>query len=69
MKRRQKDSIKLFEISDIYTSNKEVSKKRILSIIASGRAGLNYEDFSKKINKKYLSSLFKEIFPENLLNF
>lgn len=67
--RRQKDSIKLFEISDIYTSNKEVSKKRILSIIASGRAGLNYEDFSKKINKKYLSSLFKEIFPENLLNF
>ena len=35
-------------------------KKRKLSIIASGRVGLNYEDFSKKINKKYLISYFKK---------
>ena len=41
--RRQKDSIKLFEISDIYTSvNSEIKKTRKLAIIASGRVGHNY---------------------------
>ena len=47
--RRQKDSIKLFEISDIYTSvNSSIKKTRKIAIIASGRVGHNYEDFSKK---------------------
>ena len=67
--RRQKDSIKLFEISDIYTSNKAHHKKRKLSIIASGRVGLNYQDFSKKINKKYLENIFQEILPNKNFNF
>jgi len=66
---RQKDSIKLFEISDIYFSNKNFPKKRKLAIIASGRVGLNYEDFSKKINKQYLISLFQKFFPRLDLNF
>jgi len=67
--RRQKDSIKLFEISDVYSSNNGVNKKRKLSIIASGRVGLNFEDFSKKINKKYLTMLFQEILPNEIFDF
>ena len=67
--RRQKDSIKLFEISDIYLPNNIPQKKRKLSIIASGRVGLNYQDFSKKINKKYLETMFQEILPNEVLDF
>ena len=67
--RRQKDSIKLFEISDVYSSSKGISKKRKLSIIASGRVGENYKDFSKKINKKYLVALFQEILPNEVFDF
>ena len=67
--RRQKDSIKLFEISDVYSSSNGINKKRNLSIIASGRVGLNYEDFSKKINKKYFTTLFQEILPNEVFDF
>ena len=41
----------------------------MLSIIASGRVGLNYQDFSKKIDKKYLLAIFQEIFPKEVLDF
>ena len=68
--RRQKDSIKLFEISDVYTSkNNLIGRVRKLSIIASGRAGHNFEDFSKKINIKYLTKLFKEDLPSENFDF
>jgi phenylalanyl-tRNA synthetase beta chain len=67
--RRQKDSIKLFEISDVYSSKNCINKKRKLSIIASGRVGENYKDFSKKINKKYLVMLFQEILPNAVFDF
>jgi phenylalanyl-tRNA synthetase beta chain len=67
--KRQKDSVKLFEISDIYSLNDGIEKKRKLSIVASGRVGLNYEDFSKKIDKKYLRAIFKKISPNQSLNF
>jgi len=67
--RRQKESIKLFEISDIYIANNDINKTRKLSLIASGRVGLNYEDFSKKINKKYLEILFKKICPNQVFDF
>ena len=67
--RRQKDSIKLFEISDVYSTKNGINKKRKLSIVASGRVGLNYEDFSKKINKKYLITLFQEILPSEEFDF
>ena len=68
--RRQKDSIKLFEISDIYTSANGVIKKiRKIAIIASGRVGHNYEDFSKKITKNYLSELFKNSLPNEKFDF
>ena len=67
--RRQKDSIKLFEISNVYSSNNGINKKRKLSIIASGRVGENYKDFAKKINKKYLETLFQEILPNEVFDF
>ncbi len=67
--RRQKDSVKLFEISDIYSSINGIKKERRLALIASGRVGLNYQDFSSKINKKYLSTLFEEFLPDHLFNF
>jgi phenylalanyl-tRNA synthetase beta chain len=67
--RRQKDSIKLFEISDVYSSSNGINKNRKLSIIASGRVGENYKDFSKKINKKYLAILFQEILPNEVFDF
>ena len=67
--RRQKDSIKLFEISDIYTHKNGLNKKRKLSLIASGRVGLNYEEFSKKIDINYMKAIFKVILPNKELNF
>lgn len=67
--RRQHDSIKLFEISDIYTSNKNICSKRKIAIIASGRVGHNYQDFSKKINKKYLTNIFQKLVPNKVFNF
>ena len=48
--RRQKDSIKLYEISDLYFSDSPQKSSTKLGIIASGRVGKNYIDFSK-INK------------------
>jgi phenylalanyl-tRNA synthetase beta chain len=67
--RRQKDSVKLFEISDVYSSDNGIHKKRMLSIVASGRVGLNYQDFSKRIDKKYLTAMFEEILPNEVFDF
>jgi len=58
--RRQKDMIKLFEISDIYTKYPEINQQKMLGIIVSGRLGNNYDDFSKKLDDKYLLSLLNE---------
>ncbi len=57
--RRQQDSVKLFEISDIYTQDADGTqvKQRKLGIIASGRMGKNYQNFSKKIDQSYVSSI------------
>ena len=64
--RRQKDSVKLFEISDIYHINKEQPIRK-LGIIGSGRLGKNYLDFNKQIDQNYLNSvLFPLINGENL---
>ena len=68
--RRQKDSIKLFEISDIYIKkDNEIKKIRRLGIIASGRVGHNHEEFSQNINIKYLSDKFNEKLPNEDFNF
>jgi phenylalanyl-tRNA synthetase beta chain len=68
--RRQKDSIKLYEVADIYSLVKnEVIVTKKISIIASGRVGKNYKDFSKTINVKYMNNLFKEFLPDFNFNF
>lgn len=58
---RQNDSIKLFEIADIYTKSDVVNSLKVLGIIISGRVGENYIDFSKKLDIPYLKNLFKKI--------
>lgn len=58
--RRQKDTIKLFEIANIYTKEKIISQQKKIGIIASGRQGQNYIDFSNQINLKFLNNLFNE---------
>ena len=59
--RRQQDSIKLFEITDVYyLEKKQVKSKRKLGIICSGRVGKNYLDFSRKIDNKYLTQILNK---------
>ena len=56
--RRQKDSIKFFEISDVYClDDKKLLRLKKLGLIASGRVGNNYEEFSKQINENYLNDI------------
>jgi len=64
--RRQKDSIKLFEISDIYTKDTEIRQQKKLGLIISGRLGNNYNDFSKKLDHKFLNKLLNEFHYENI---
>jgi phenylalanyl-tRNA synthetase beta chain len=63
--RRQKDSIKLFEISDIYFKDKN-SHRKYLGIIASGRVDKNYEDFTKTIDEKYLNGIFQDYINKDI---
>jgi phenylalanyl-tRNA synthetase beta chain len=58
--RRQKDSIKLFEISDIYTKDKVIKQQKKLGLIISGRQGHNYNDFSKRLDQNYLNNFLNE---------
>lgn len=59
---RQHDSIKLFEISEVYfKKNDDLQSEKFISIIISGRQGHNYEDFSKKLDNNYILNLFKTI--------
>ena len=59
--KRQKESIKLFEISDIYSidSDGEIVVNKYLGIIVSGRVGNNYKEFSQKLDSKYLTGLLE----------
>ena len=65
--RRQKESIKLFEISDLYTKNEEIKQQKKLGLVVSGRVGNNHNDFSKKLDINYLNDilitdLYEDIF-------
>ena len=68
--RRQKDSIKLFEISDIYylDKNMKIKSKKMLGIIASGRVSLDYIGFSKKISDEYVLNCLNELFNKDEIN-
>lgn len=67
--RRQKDSIKLFEVSDVYSYDKDIKKQRMIGIIASGRVGNNYEEFSSIIDKKYLKKILNSFLKINESSF
>lgn len=58
--RRQKDSIKLFEISDIYTKDSKINQQKKLGILVSGRQGHNYINFSKNLDNVYLNNLLND---------
>ena len=58
--RRQKESIKLFEISDIYFKNPGIVYKKKLGVIVGGRQGLDFQNFSKKLSKEYLQILLND---------
>lgn len=58
--RRQKEIIKLFEISDIYKKTPSIKKYKKLAIIIGGRSGNNYLDFFKKLDRKYLNDLLNK---------
>lgn len=64
--RRQKDSIKLFEISHTYPTENLTSIKKTLGIIASGRLGKNYIDFTKKVSAQYLDTIIGKYIKNNL---
>ncbi len=53
--RRQKDSIKLFEVSDIYLNKGKILQEKRLGIIVSGRCGHNHIDFQKELDGNYLN--------------
>jgi phenylalanyl-tRNA synthetase beta chain len=66
--RRQKDSVKLFEISDIYHNNSKQPLRK-LGIIGSGRVGKNYLDFNKQIDQNYLNSILHPLINFEDLHF
>lgn len=58
--RRQKDAIKFFEISDVYSKDHQIIQETKLGIIISGRRGNNYLDFSQKLDGAYLDELLNK---------
>ena len=65
--RRQKESIKLFEFSNIYEkTSSEIVEKRMLGIIVAGREGKNFKEFNKKIDKPYFKNILNEIFHDDV---
>ncbi len=60
---RQKDSIKLFEFSDIYTKDGNENK---LAVIVSGKTNKNFKEFNAQLDYSYLKGLIKTIFSEIL---
>ena len=62
--RRQQDSCKFFEISDIYALNgvnNEFEMKKRLALIVSGRKGKNHLDFGTFMDKSFIKSIFEEL--------
>ena len=59
--KRQKESIKFYEISNIYNKTNKINSKKYLSVLISGRQGLNYKEFNKKLNDEYLSNIIIDL--------
>lgn len=58
---RQHNSIKLFEIADLYNTEYKAKNEQTLCMIISGIAGENYKDFTKKLDDKYIRDIFNKI--------
>lgn len=63
--RRQKDSVKIFEISSLHSLSNPFNYKKTLAILASGRVDKNYIDFTKKINVDYIEDIIGEYIGKN----
>jgi phenylalanyl-tRNA synthetase beta chain len=69
--RRQKDSIKIFEISDIYkidADGNSISKEKKLGLIISGRKGKNAKDYSSVLKEDFIVSIFRELGFKNKID-
>lgn len=65
--KRQKEFIKLFEISNIYEKkDSDILEKKMIGIMAAGRVGKNFRDFNKKIDKPYFEGILNDIFHDNI---
>ena len=52
--RRQKESIKIFEVSNVYHNEMKLKEETRLGIIISGRVGENYIDYSKNLDASFI---------------
>ena len=59
--RRQKDSIKLFEISNLFGVEGSQNQSRKIGIISTGRVDHNYRDFNRYIDKNYITNILSGI--------
>ena len=59
--RRQKDSIKLFEISNLYGVEGSQNQSRKIGMIASGRIDHNYRDFNRFIDRDHMIKVLSGI--------
>ena len=69
--RRQKDSIKIFEISDIYkidADQNSISKEKKLGLIISGRMGKNAMDYNNILKEDFIVSILKELGFKNKID-
>lgn len=57
--RRQKDSIKFFEISNVYSNSGQINENIKIGIIASGRVSCDLNGFKKLIDERYLVEIFE----------
>lgn len=64
--RRQKDSIKLFEVSNLYEGLDRIKIKKRLGIVVTGRLGHNYKDFNNFMDRSFLEDIVKKISKESV---
>ena len=60
--RRQKDSIKIFEISDVYLKENQIDQQKRIGVIISGRKAENYNDFTKRLDANFLEDILNKGF-------
>ena len=66
--KRQKDSIKFFEISNLYYSKgQNLLSNRKIALIVSGRVGMNYMEYTKFFQKHYLQEILSRYVEEKYL--